>query len=175
MPTFVAFLRAINVGGRTVRMEMLKRTFESLGFSNVQTFIASGNVVFDTATTDAVKLTRTIERKLHDTLGYESAVFLRSAGELRALARYQPFPDDDDPSARTHVALLAAPPGKAVERKLAALRNDSHDFRVRGREVYWRRRSGVPFDDMPLEKVLGVPCTIRGVPTVVKMADKFCK
>ncbi len=47
MPKYVALLRAINVGGHTVKMDHLRRLFEALGFTNVETFIASGNVIFD--------------------------------------------------------------------------------------------------------------------------------
>jgi uncharacterized protein (DUF1697 family) len=46
MPKYVAFLRAINVGGHTVKMDHLRRLFEALGFTNVETFIASSDVVF---------------------------------------------------------------------------------------------------------------------------------
>ncbi|MCX6027691.1 MAG: DUF1697 domain-containing protein [Chloroflexi bacterium] len=52
MPRSIAFLRAINVGGHTVKMDRLRQIFESLGFSNVETFIASGNVVFETTAQD---------------------------------------------------------------------------------------------------------------------------
>ena len=61
---YVAFLRAINVGGHTVRMEALRREFESLGATNVETFIASGNVIFDTARRNAAALERAIEEHL---------------------------------------------------------------------------------------------------------------
>ena len=47
MPRYITFLRAINVGGHTVKMDRLREIFESLGFANVETFIASGNVVFE--------------------------------------------------------------------------------------------------------------------------------
>ena len=62
---FIAFLRAINVGrGRTVKMRSLRQVFESLGFSEVATFIASGNVVFETRTKKSQMLERKIERGL---------------------------------------------------------------------------------------------------------------
>ena len=54
MPRYIAFLRAINVGGHnTVKMDFLRQLFESLGFSNVETFIASGNIVFETTSKNA--------------------------------------------------------------------------------------------------------------------------
>ena len=58
MPKFVAFLRAINVGGHLVKMDELRGLFEALGFSNVETFIASGNVIFDSKATNVKSLER---------------------------------------------------------------------------------------------------------------------
>jgi len=177
VPTFAAFLRAINVGGHTVRMDTLRRAFESMRFSAVETFIASGNVVFDTAITDTSRLTGTIERKLRGELGYDVATFLRSTTELREIADYKPFPGaDHDPSASVYVVFLAAAPDAAVKRKLSALTTNEHEFRTRRREVYWLRRKvdGVPFSAVALDKALGCLFTIRGAPTVAKMADKYC-
>jgi uncharacterized protein (DUF1697 family) len=70
MLRFIAFLRAINVGGgRTVKMQSLREVFESLGFSRVATFIASGNVVFETTTKKTKTLESKIERALKEALG----------------------------------------------------------------------------------------------------------
>ena len=90
---FVAFLRAINVGGgRTVKMQYLCQVFESLGFSNVATFIASGNVVFETTTKETKALERRIEKALKTALGYEVRTFVRGEAELAKIAGYRPFP-----------------------------------------------------------------------------------
>src|SRR6516165_4082915 len=90
---FIAFLRAINVGGgRTVKMQSLRQVFESLGFSKVATFIASGNVVFETTTRETKALERKIEKALHEALGYEVRTFIRGEVELAKIANYHPFP-----------------------------------------------------------------------------------
>jgi len=177
MPTFVAFLRAINVGGHTVRMDALRRIFESMRFSAVETFIASGNVVFETSITDTTRLAGTIERTLRRELGYDVATFLRSTTELRRIADCRPFPGGShDRSASVYVVFLADAPDAAIKRRLSALTTKEHEFRTRGREVYWLRRKvdGVPFSAAPLEKALGCLFTIRGAPTVAKMAAKYC-
>ena len=67
----VAFLRAINVGGHVVTMEVLKRQFAKMGFAGVETFIASGNVVFETRSKSREAAERNIEHALHKALGYE--------------------------------------------------------------------------------------------------------
>jgi uncharacterized protein (DUF1697 family) len=90
---YVAFLRAINVGGHTVKMEALRRLFEGLRFAAVSTFIASGNVVFETDEGDPVALEQLIERALHVALGYEVATFLRTDAEVALVAAYAPFPE----------------------------------------------------------------------------------
>jgi uncharacterized protein (DUF1697 family) len=70
MPKYVAFLRAINVGGHTVKMDYLRHLFETLGLSNVETFIASGNVIFDSPSRNTKTLEKKIERHLLEKLGY---------------------------------------------------------------------------------------------------------
>lgn len=98
MPRLVAFLRAINAGrGRAVKMGLLRRVFESLGFCEVTTFIASGNVVFDTGARDVKMLEKKIERKLRQALAYDVAVFIRSAIELRQIATFGPSLDHTCP------------------------------------------------------------------------------
>src|SRR2546423_13547575 len=89
----IAFLRAINVGGHTVKMEELRRLFEALGLASVETFIASGNVIFEAPGEKMQALEKRIERHLRESLGYEVATFIRSASELTEIAGYQPFTD----------------------------------------------------------------------------------
>src|SRR5258708_37862568 len=92
MSRFIAFLRAINVGGgRTVKMESLRQVFESLGFSGVATFIASGNVVFEKTAKNTRTLERKIEKRLREALGFEVATFIRTDAELAEVANYKPF------------------------------------------------------------------------------------
>ena len=92
MTRYVAFLGAINVGGRTVKMDRLRAIFEEMGFVDVATFIASGNVIFDSSEQDARTLEDQIEQHLQATLGYAVDTFLRSTSELAAIAAYEPFP-----------------------------------------------------------------------------------
>src|SRR5262249_56400329 len=95
MPLHVAFLRAINVGGRVVKMDHLRALFEGLGLANVETFIASGNVIFESPVRKAKALEARIEAHLRDSLGYAVGVFIRSPAELAAVAGHRPFPAAD--------------------------------------------------------------------------------
>ena len=95
MQRSIALLRAINVGGHTVKMDQLRTLFAALGYANVTTYIASGNVIFETPPTSTEALEAQIERHLRDALGYEVITFIRTAEELATIADYAPFPPSD--------------------------------------------------------------------------------
>jgi uncharacterized protein (DUF1697 family) len=177
-PRLIAFLRAINVGGHTIKMADLRELFESLGFSNVETFIASGNVIFESPAEDLQALEKKIERHLRSELGYEVATFIRSPSEIADIAKYEPFPKAEiaGESASLYIAFLQVPPDKQAQEKLMAFRTDIDDFHVHGREVYWlcrTRMSDSVFSGALLEKTLGLPATMRNSTTVKKLAAKY--
>ncbi|BAJ28142.1 MULTISPECIES: DUF1697 domain-containing protein [Kitasatospora] len=91
METYIAFLRAINVGGRTVKMDRLRELFAELGLEGVRTYIQSGNVFFRTAETDREALVARIEAGLEAGLGYPVPVVLRTVGEVEAVLAAEPF------------------------------------------------------------------------------------
>ena len=178
MPRYIAFLRAINVGGHNpVKMDFLRRLFESLGFSNVETFIASGNVVFETTSKNAQALEREIETRLREALGYEVATFIRTDAELAAVASYKPFSQSDlDGAAALNIAFLADGLDDKSSQKLMMLRTDIDDFHLHGREIYWlcrQKQSGSKISNAVLEKAIGQKSTLRGENTVKKMAAKY--
>lgn len=112
MGKHVAFLRGINVGGhKPVKMDELRKTFESLGFQNVKTLLASGNVLFDAQKATPLALTRTIESKLEATFGHKISVLLRSLGEIEKLAESCPFQNIKvTPQTRLYVTFLSEKP-----------------------------------------------------------------
>jgi uncharacterized protein (DUF1697 family) len=171
MARHVAFLRAVNVGGHVVKMDHLRKLFESIGLSNVATFIASGNVLFDAPARKAGSLEKTIAARLHSALGYEVATFIRSETELSTVARYRPFPDGDAEAtgASLYIGFLAAPLGPEARRKLAAFRTQVDEFRAHRREIYWlcrTRASESEFSLARFEKEFAVRATLRNANTV---------
>jgi uncharacterized protein (DUF1697 family) len=177
MTKYIAFLRAINVGGHNVKMTELKKLFESLGFSSVETFIASGNVIFETAAKDTakdtVKLEKKIEALLKESLGYEVFTFLRTPAEVAAVAKYKPFKVKGE---ALNVAFIANPLDDLPVQKLLSLKNEIDDFHVYGREVYWQcqlKQSESKFSNLLLEKTIGCRATFRGINTIQKMAEKY--
>ena len=178
-PKYAAFLRAINVGGHVVTMERLRKLFASMGFSDVETFIASGNVVFDSAGRGtAAALEARIATALEAALGYEVATFLRTMEELRAIADRKPFPAAamEQAGATSYVGFLEAPLAPAAKKALLAMRSEVDDLHHVGREIYWLGRRGfanAEFAPGKMEKALKIKATFRNITTVRKMAAKF--
>ena len=177
MPKLVAFLRAINVGGHTVSMAALRTEFEALGFKDVETFIASGNVIFTAPAGSRAALERKIESHLQAALGYEVKTFLRTESEVAAIAAYRPFSDARVRAAQAlNVAFLADPLAPEAVKMLTAMRTPIDDFHVNGREMYWlcrKRQSDSRFTNVRFEKAVGGKATFRGLKTIVKLAAKY--
>lgn len=177
MPRYVAFLRAINIGGRVVKMDRLRRLFEELPFTNVETFIASGNVIFESRVKNTADLESRIEKHLAVTLGYEVTAFLRTDDEVRRIAGYQPFRDEDVNKAGAFVVgFLKKPLDKNAGKILMGFRTDIDDFHTNTREIYWlckKRQSQSKFSNAAFEKALGLRSTFRGMNTIKNLAEKL--
>lgn len=172
----IAFLRAINVGGHTVKMDRLRGLFEALDFTDVETFIASGNVIFESPVEDAHTLEQQIEAHLRQALGYDVATFIRTPAELAAVAAHQPFPSADLEGNMLYVGFLQAPPIDDAHQKLMALQTPLDEFRVNGRELYWLCRTSISqsaVSGAKIERALGMRATLRNVTTVRKLAAKY--
>lgn len=175
MPKYVAFLRAVNVGGHIVKMDYLRTLFEALGFANVETFIASGNVIFDSSAKNTRSLEKKIESSLEENLGYEVKTFVRSTAELATIADYKPFAGDG-PDCVVYVGFLEANPAKEAQRDLLNLATPADQFHTAGRELYWL--CGTKFSDSKisgalLTKTIGMPTTLRNSNTVKRLAAKY--
>lgn len=180
MPKYVAFLRAINVGGHTVKMDHLRSLFEMLRLANVETFIASGNMIFDSRTSNITALERKIEKHLKEMLGYEVATFVRTIAEVAEVAAHKPFAEAELNAEGNilYVGFGALEPGSHAKAKLMSLANEINDFQVTGREVYWLRRTKAGESEYAgalFEKTLGQTVTFRSATTVRKIAVKYAK
>jgi len=179
MPRYVAFLRAINVGKRQVKMDRLRALFEELGFSNVTTFINSGNVIFDSSSKAVSTLEKKIEVHLNTGLGYEVPSFVRAPEELLAITEYKPFSEEDLNAAGNtlYVGFLTSRPAQAAEVKLLSLATEVNDFHISEREVYWLCRAATftdaAFSGALLEKAIGMQTTLRNVNTIKRIGSKL--
>ncbi len=176
-PRLIAFLRAINVGGHTVTMAQLRQEFEALGLKDVETFIASGNVIFSARQADSAALEKKIETRLRASLGYEVATFIRTDAEVAAVAGYKAFKAAKIKDAGAFcVGFLEKPLDAAATRTLMTFNTDVDDFHTDGREVYWLCKVGQSdskFNNARFEKALKIRCTFRGINTIRRLADKY--
>lgn len=172
----IALLRAINVGGHTVTMATLKSLFEALGLRSVETFIASGNVIFDADGPADAALEGRIAAHLESSLGFPVATFLRTDAELAAVAARRPFDAAAMAAAAAHnVAFLATPLAPDEVAALDRFRTDVDDFAAAGREVHWlcrRKQSESTFSNAVFERTLRRQATFRGHNTVARLAAK---
>jgi uncharacterized protein (DUF1697 family) len=171
----VAFLRGINLGrNRRVENERLRAAFEGLGFEGVATFRASGNVVFEAG--DSGDLRASVEAGLAEELGFEVAVFLRSAKEIAAVAGHDPFPPDrlEASTGKLQVALLPGKPSATARKKALALAGEEEPLAIRGRELYWLPKARMvdsELDLKALEALIG-PWTMRTKGTIEQIVEK---
>ena len=176
MSRYAALLRAINVGGHVVKMDRLRALFEEIGFDDVETVIASGNVLFSSSARNPASLEEKIERHLASALGYAVTTFIRTPAEMDAVAAFEPFPGLAEDGHTLSVAFLKEHPGRQVAERLRGMRTDYDELRVEGRELYWLARGRTSDSKVwrtPMEKVLGGPATSRNVTTVRKLAAKL--
>jgi uncharacterized protein (DUF1697 family) len=133
----VAFLRAVNVGRRTVKMARLAEVVTDLGYRNVWTHINSGNVVFD-ATGGRDALEHKLETAFEAEFGFEVTTFVRTDAELRGALALKPFPMRAGDT--YFVTFLKSAASKAQKAELEALSGEFDTLVVKGRDVHWRMR-----------------------------------
>ena len=177
MIKFTAFLRAINVGGRVVKMEVLRKQFEALGFDNVSTFIASGNVIFEAQDGKPDALESRIEERLQKALGYRVATFLRSGPEVAKLSSLcTKYASEIEAGAVLYVIFARRAPRPDGKRQLLALNNEIDELAVHGRDILWlcRRYLGESkLEGAALEKTCALEATVRNANTVTRIAAKY--
>lgn len=177
MNRHVAFLRGINLGKRRVKMDRLQRHFEELGFGNVATFIASGNVVFDFPVPDRRKLEEEVESHLEGALGFFTETFVRPLEELDRLVKLEVVRAGQEEGFTPHVIFLQEAVDDGVEDGLKTVETEDDRFVGLGQEVVWFRRGGLsdsPIKTRDLEKALGGrKNTTRNLNTLQRMVAKF--
>jgi uncharacterized protein (DUF1697 family) len=176
MPSHVAFLRGMNLGGRRIKNEELRAEFEALGFAEVACFRASGNVVF-TAKGGEAKLRKQIEAGLGEALGYEVPVFLRSAAELQAVAAHMPFDAKalKASKGKLQVAFLEQRPKAEARKRALALASDDDRLALEDRELYWLPKGGLSDSELDLKELADAlgQNTVRTMGTVEQIAAKY--
>ena len=172
---YVALFRGINVGGHNkIKMDELREMFGSLGFENVKSYIASGNVAFDTKKTKVSVLTDKIERAVKENFSLEIEVMLRTVVEIKAAIERNPFEKEhDDDHTKLFVVFLKDKLTKDKADLLESNNNENEKFAVTGREVFALSKKGFMgslLGKKYIDNKLKTPATARNWRTVNKIA-----
>jgi uncharacterized protein (DUF1697 family) len=173
---YLALLRGINVAGqKRVPMADLKKVFESLKFKNVETYIQSGNVVFEYHEWETKPMVTAIEKAIHSKFGFEVPVVIRTEKDWPKILKSNPYPAEAKKEPKfLHVYLLADTP---KEPKLAELKKyceAGEKFELKGREFYVVYTAGAgksKFVLSTIEKKLGVTGTARNWLTMLELNE----
>ncbi len=178
MYRFVAFLRGINVGGHIVVKEQLQQIFVSLGLQNVSTYKQSGNVIFEVEKAEPKEIKTAIESRLHETLGFEVAVFIRTLPELKNIIDRDPFKNQTTENASFLVTFLPTTIDMfALQLPLTIPKSTAQVIFAEGREVFSVTHGGGegalpnPF----LESKLKLKATTRNMNIIKAIAEKYAK
>ena len=165
MPSHVALLRGINVGGRNkVPMADLREVVTSLGHTGVTTYIQSGNVLFSTAETDTAKLAAALEAAIEDRFGIWASVVVLSREELAEVLASNPYPDEPNPKLVHVVFLNGKPPNDLLDRiaaaeSAAAAKGSRDTAQAAGRVLFLHTPDGFGTSELAqaLFRIIGVP------------------
>jgi uncharacterized protein (DUF1697 family) len=182
MTKYVAFLRGINVGGKKlIRMEDLRRVFESLRFKNVRTFIQSGNVIFESSESNRAALTKKIEKNILKAFSHDVTVVLTTADELQAILKLNPFKKiKAGADVMLFVAFMAAEPESKTKLPLRSSTENLDVLAITNCAAFilcYRKPNGMfSFPNNFLEKYFGVAATTRNWNTInriVALTESF--
>jgi uncharacterized protein (DUF1697 family) len=176
MTRFVAFMRGINVGGHIVKKDKLQEAFISSGFQNVVTYKQSGNVIFETSTTNIEEIKSKIETEFQSMLGYNVAVFVRTIPQLKSIIDQEPFKGQESVGSSFLVTFL--PTAQAIfplQLPLTIPKSTAQIISAKATELFSVTHGGGegalpnPF----VESKLKVKSTTRNLNIVREIVEKF--
>jgi uncharacterized protein (DUF1697 family) len=167
---YVSFLRAINTGTRRIKMADLRQVYVDLGYSEAATYIATGNVIFDSSKPPNVPL---LESAFRRAFGFSAEVFLRDADEIRSLLVRIPWKDTDGV---VEVSFLESDADPEAARVLEETAVEPEALVVSGSEVLFLREGGglpTTHKESTSTRILGMTMTRRGLATIRKINERF--
>lgn len=176
MKTYIALLRGINVSGKhKISMAALKANLEELNYENVQTYIQSGNVIFEREASDPAVIENEISRKIAEQYGFEVSVITKKPEELVDVLSSNPFLNDEqkDPT-RMYVTFLSEEPTPEALEKMRTLNYSPEEYVLHGKNIYFFSPLGygrAKMNNNFFEKKLKVPATTRNWKTVNKLSE----
>lgn len=177
MNTYISMLRGINVSGqKKIRMADLKNMYETLGFGNIQTYVQSGNVVFDSLEQDVVALQKSIETQIETTFGFSVPVLIRTVNDFKRIIKSHPFKNEE--VIRVLVTFLYEHPEQSKLEDLSHYEDKVDQFEIGELEIFLFCPGGygkTKLSNAFFEKKLGVVATTRNwksVNALYNMAGK---
>ncbi len=177
MPTYISMLRGINVGGsKPIKMADLKAAYEALGLLNVQTYVNSGNVVFDTDKLTVPELVTKLEAQFKKVFGHDIPLIIRDTAALKKVIANNPFLKSgrEIQEDRLYVTFLAATPAKDLVTNLVVPQSQDDEYVVKGQEIYLYCPMGygnTKLSNNLFEKKLKVSATSRNWRTTNALYD----
>ncbi len=177
MSTYVAFLRAINVGGRSmIAMNDLSEMFQAAGGDRIRTYIQTGNVVFEASSAEAGRIIGRVQGRLRKALKSEPAIMLRTLGEMESLVKSVPFKRfASEQDAKMYVAFLSKAPRRRLALPVVSSAEALEVIGITGRDAFIvsrRKKNGFyGFPNNLIERVLAVEATTRNWSTVTKVLE----
>ncbi len=173
MKTYISMLRGINVSGqKKINMDDLKKLYESLGFENVQTYIQSGNVIFECSNKNIADIKSAIEKKIKQLFDFDVIVFIRTKDEFKNLIENSPFSAQDINN--LYVTFLSDAPVKISEEEFKKAKAPSEEFLISDREIYLLCPDGygrTKLSNNFFERKLKLCATTRNWKTVNKLFE----
>ena len=176
MIKYVAFLRAINVGGKNlIKMDELKKVFALLGFKNVATHGQSGNVMFESSSADENILAKKIENLLHKNLSNDVLVFIRTFEQLKSIVEADPFQKFKfEIPTKLYISFAKHKLKQKPKLPFLSSKKDVEIIRIKDREIYCTTpeiNGSYGFPNLFIEKEFGVKATTRNWNTLIKVYD----
>jgi uncharacterized protein (DUF1697 family) len=158
-------------------MERLRRVIKEMGFTNVETFIQSGNVLFETDNLNVDEIERQIEFGLQETLGIPVPAFVRTDREIIEISDHKPFEDAERGENHTiYVLFLHEAPTAVAVQEILNEASAVDQFHIFKNQIFWlynRSLGESTFSNAKIEKILRVPATVRNISTLHKIAEKY--
>ena len=174
---YVAFLQAVNTGGRRVKNVQLSEALRSIGASHAQGFIASGNVIFDIDRPVDDEFIEQIELAFYEAYGFDIPTVVRTAAQVRSVARYRPFTVEsiEGSTGKLYVGFLKSRPEPAIIDEVQAKSTSTDRLAVHGREIYWLPMDGENNSDISIPGIARLvgTMTVRVMNTVNRIVERF--
>ena len=180
MPAYIAMLRGINVTGHNpIKMEQLRGLCDRLGFQKVETYVQSGNIVFQAKTENPAFLSKRISESVLDSFGFETPVIVRTSNEMENVVADNPFLKEKDVDlSKLHVTFLRETAQKSSLKTLEKLATNQDRFHPASRVIYLYCPKGygrTKLSNNAIEKALSVTATTRNWRTTNTLLDMVSK